>query len=62
MKSLDLKDLVVGLLAVIFISMAIGRFGALETFARKQAVAALRPWPAHPFFPKDYEKTHPMNR
>ena len=54
MRNIDLKDLVIGLLTVIFLSMAVGQYGRLQEFAKRQAMAALKPWPAHRFFPKEY--------
>lgn len=54
MKPTEIKDLVVGLLAVIFVAMAIGQFGTLERFARKQMIQALHPKPAPLFFPPGY--------
>lgn len=55
MKPLDIKDLAAGLLSVILLSMAVGQYGKLQGFARGQAAAALRGWPAHPFFPPGYD-------
>lgn len=55
MRPTEIKDLVAGLLVVIFIAMAIGQYGRLERFARDQAKASLRGWPEHRFFPVGYE-------
>jgi len=54
MKNVDLKDLIIGLLAVIFLAMSFGQYDRLREFAKDQAAAALKPWPAHRFFPKEY--------
>jgi hypothetical protein len=54
MKPIELKDLVVGLLAVIFLAMALGQYGRLETFARLEFAKALRPKPTPAFFPEGY--------
>jgi hypothetical protein len=54
MKPIDLKDLIIGLLTVIFIAMAFGQYSKLQDFAKKEAVKALKPWPAHRFFPATY--------
>ena len=59
MPFIDLKDFVVGIMTVIFISMAIGQYHKLQAFARRQAMAALKPWPAHHFFPPGYEVKDP---
>lgn len=55
MRPTEIKDLVAGLLVVIFIAIAVGQYGRLQAFARAQAQAALKGWPAHPFFPAGYE-------
>lgn len=54
MRPVEIKDLVVGILAVIFISMALGQYGRLERFARTEAAKALRPKPVPEFFPAGY--------
>lgn len=63
MRNIDLKDLIIGLLTVIFLSMAVGQYGHLQEFAKKQAVESLKPWPAHRFFPAAYvEKSFSSHR
>ncbi|MDR3607565.1 MAG: hypothetical protein P4M08_09310, partial [Oligoflexia bacterium] len=42
LKPTEIKDLVTGLLVIIFASMALGQFGRLETFARHEAAKAFR--------------------
>ena len=54
MKQIDLKDLIIGLMTLILLSMSLGQYGKLHDFAKRQAVAALKPWPAHRFFPQSY--------
>jgi hypothetical protein len=51
MKPTEIKDLVTGLLVLIFAAMALGQYGRLERFARREAVAALHPRPTSAFFP-----------
>jgi hypothetical protein len=51
---IDLREMVNGILTIIFISIAIGQFDKLHSFAREQAIASLRGWPAYHFFPKGY--------
>lgn len=55
MKGIDLTRLIEGLLVVITISFAIGKYGALQDFARREAAASLRGWPTHAFFPAEYK-------
>ena len=55
MKPTEIKDLVTGLLVLIFAAIALGQYGKLEQFARKEAIAALHPKPAPAFFPRTYE-------
>lgn len=52
---IDLRDLIKGILVVIFFSISIGQFERLHTFAREQAIASLKGWPEYHFFPKGYE-------
>ena len=54
MKPTEIKDLVTGLLAIIFVAIALGQYGRLEHFARVEAAKALRPKPTPAFFPKTY--------
>jgi len=56
MKGIDLTKLIEGLLVVIMISFAIGKYGALQDFARREAAVSLRGWPTHAFFPAEYQK------
>ena len=56
MKGIDITKLVEGLLALIFISVCAGTFGALQDFARREANMSLRGWPTHAFFPDEYRK------
>ena len=49
-----MTDLIKGLMVVIGISMALGRYGRLQEFARRQAVESLRGWHTQPYFPKNY--------
>lgn len=44
-------DIVGGVLAMIFLSMALGQYGRLERFARIEATKALRPKLVLTFFP-----------
>lgn len=50
MKPIEIKDLVIGILAIIFVSVALGKFRSLEKFARNEAAKALRPKPTPAFF------------
>ena len=54
MKPIEIKDLVSGILVIIFTAMALGQYGRLEKFARSEAVKALRPKPVAEFFPRNY--------
>ena len=56
MKGIDLTKLIEGLLAVILISIAIGKYGALQDFARREAIASLHGWGTHAFFPAEYQR------
>ena len=56
MKGIDLTKLIEGLLVVILIAVSIGKYGALQGFARREAVASLRGWRTHAFFPAEYQK------
>lgn len=56
MPFIDLRDLIVGILVVIFIAMGVGKLDALHDFAKKEAVKTLHGWPAYHFFPKSYNK------
>lgn len=55
MRPIEIKDLVVGLLAIVLIAMAIGQYDELQSFARREAAQALKGWPQHRFFPAYYE-------
>jgi hypothetical protein len=50
MKPTEIKDLVTGLLTIIFAAIALGQYGRLEKFARTEVVKALRPRAASAFF------------
>jgi hypothetical protein len=50
MKPVDIKDLVVGLAALIFAAIALGQYGKLERFARVEAERALHPKASPAFF------------
>jgi hypothetical protein len=56
MKSVDIGKLIEGLLAIILISIAVGKYDALHSFARQEAARSLRGWSTHAFFPADYRK------
>ena len=56
MKGLGLTKLIEGLLVVTLIAISIGKYGALQEFARREAVASLRGWSAHAFFPREYQR------
>lgn len=56
MKPTEIKDLVTGLLAIIFLAIALGQYGGLEQFARKEVAHALKPRPTPPFFPPGFEQ------
>lgn len=55
MKPIELKDLIVGVLALITAAIAFGKYDALQAFARREAVKSLRGWKSHPFFPAGYQ-------
>jgi len=42
MKSLDLKDLINGLITVIIVAFAIGQYGALREFAKREFVKSMK--------------------
>ena len=50
MKPVEIKDLVAGLLVIIFAAVALGQYGRLERFARQEVARALRPRPTPEFF------------
>lgn len=54
MRPTEIKDIVTGLLAIIFVAMALGQYGRLEQFARAEAAKALQPKPVPAFFPAGY--------
>lgn len=54
MKPIEMKDLVLGLLTLIFVSVALGHFDQVERFARREAAKALRPKAVPQFFPSGY--------
>ncbi len=54
MKPTEIKDLVSGILAIIFLALALGQYGRLERFARAEVAKALRPKAAPAFFPASY--------
>jgi len=56
MPFLDLRDFVLGVLTIIFISIGIGQFGKLHDFSKREAVKTLRGWPAYHFFPPGYDE------
>jgi len=56
MKAIDLTQLIKGLLGVIFVSIALGKYGNLQDFARREAAASLRGWHSHIFFPRTYQR------
>jgi len=51
MKPVEIKDLVTGLLAIIFAAIALGQYRKLEGFARREVADALRPKSTAAFFP-----------
>ena len=60
MKATELKDLIVGLVAIIFFAMAIGQYDKVQSFAHREGLKALRGGsPSHPFFPAGYEVMKP---
>lgn len=56
MKTTEIKDLAIGLLALIFAAMALGQYGSLQRFARGEAAKALHPQSTRAFFPVSYFK------
>jgi hypothetical protein len=64
MGSVDIFPLVRGLLIVIGISIALGQYGQLEAWARKEAVHAMQPnaWPELRFFPPNYGTRRGIDR
>ena len=54
MKPTEIKDIALGLLTIVLLSMALGQYGKLEKFARTEAAKALRPKPVPEFFPRDF--------
>ena len=56
MKGIDLTKLIEGLLIVILIAIFIGKYRALQDFARREAAASVRGWPTHAFFLAEYRK------
>jgi hypothetical protein len=52
MKTIELKDLIAGLLAIILLASSIGRLDQLHDFAKAQAVKSMKGWEPHHFFPK----------
>ena len=52
MKPVEIRDLVTGLLAVIFAAIALGQYGKLERFAAKELPVVLHPRATPAFFPQ----------
>jgi hypothetical protein len=52
MKPIDLRHLIKGVLLIIFISIAAGRYGDIRDFARREAAGALKTRKTPTFFPK----------
>ena len=50
MKAIDLTKLIEGLLVVIALAVAAGKYDSLDRFARRQAEASLKGWDTHRFF------------
>lgn len=42
MKSLDLKDLINGLITVIIVAITIGQYGALREFAKREFIQSMK--------------------
>ena len=42
MKPIDIKDLVNGLITLVFLSIAIGQYGRLREFAKEEFVKSMR--------------------
>ena len=42
MKSLDLKDLINGLITVIIVAITIGQYGALGDFAKREFIQSIK--------------------
>ena len=57
MRAVEIKDLITGLLMIIFLSLAIGKYDALKTYARREGLRALsgKSWKTPNFFPKGFE-------
>ena len=53
---MDLTPLIRGLLVVIGISIVLGKYGALQKYARQEAVASLQGWNSPVFFPGAYRR------
>lgn len=47
MKPIDLKDLLNGIITVVMISLAIGQYGNLRAFAKKEFVKLMRARPTY---------------
>jgi hypothetical protein len=54
MKTIELKDLIAGLLTIILLASSVGKLDELHSFAKKQAVKSLKGWGPYHFFPKGY--------
>jgi len=50
MKMIELKDLVIGLLAIILLASSFGKLDQLHEFAKVQAVKSVKGWGSHHFF------------
>lgn len=57
MRPIEIKDLVVGLTAIVLLAVAVGQLDQLYGYARKEAIQALKGWPSHAFFPGGYDAT-----
>ena len=55
MKPIDLKDLINGLFTVIIIALAVGQYGKLREFARKEFVGIMNSQ-THTIFKKWYAR------
>jgi hypothetical protein len=46
MKSLDLKEIINGLITVIIIALAVGQYGKLRDFAKREFVNSMKSTPS----------------
>lgn len=60
MKTVDISPLIPGVIKIILIATALGQFGHLRDFAKREFMRSLtsQGWHSAPFFPANYGRRH----